>query len=341
MELTGRQIAEYLGISKQAVLQRAKREKWPHIEAKGNGGNEKRFQVKDLPAAIQTVIVKRGDLRPEACAGLCPEAALEAARRFSGGMELELSINRKATWSGVDASIVKDERVARIARILSEADQVPRGWKKRAWVEAVALKHDVRYQTIYKWKKKYGQGGLGALQHTKTTRGQASAWDDEALEFWIGLCLKREHRHKRYTRNELYHNILVVEAHRRGWKIGSLRSAYEWAEKRLTKPLLALQRGGARALDNQLPPVLRNYSDLAPFQLLVGDQHRWDFWVVDDDTGEVIRPEGYYFQDLRTRLIYGGVSDRKYDSRLIGPGSSNGHGSLGTLLVNLYRQWQA
>jgi hypothetical protein len=50
----------------------------------------------------------------------------------------------------------------------------------------------------------------------------------------------------------------------------------------------------------------------------VGDQHRFDFWVVDDDTGEVFRPEGYFWQDLRTRIIYGAAVDCRYDAWLIG-----------------------
>lgn len=80
----------------------------------------------------------------------------------------------------------------------------------------------------------------------------------------------------------------------------------------------ALQRGGLRALDNLLPPVVRDYSDLAPFEILVGDQHRFDFWVMDEETGEVFRPEGYFWQDLRTRLFYGGAIAKKYDSQLMG-----------------------
>ena len=32
-----------------------------------------------------------------------------------------------------------------------------------------------------------------------------------------------------------------------------------------------------------------------------------DDWVVDEDMGEVLRPEGYFWQDLRTRCLYGGV----------------------------------
>jgi len=64
--------------------------------------------------------------------------------------------------------------------------------------------------------------------------------------------------------------------------------------------------------------VVRSYADLAPFEIIVGDQHRFDFWVTDEDTGEVFRPEGYFWQDLRTRAFYGAAVAKKYDSHLMG-----------------------
>lgn len=67
-----------------------------------------------------------------------------------------------------------------------------------------------------------------------------------------------------------------------------------------------------------IPPILRTYSDLDPGEILVGDQHRFDFWVVDEETGELFRPECYIFWDLRTRLAYGGAVAKKYDSQLMG-----------------------
>lgn len=120
------------------------------------------------------------------------------------------------------------------------------------------------------------------------------------------------------TLRALYDDVLTIEAQRRGWRIGTYVSAVWWYEKKVTPAMRALRDGGMRALDNILPPILRNYSDLAPFEMLVGDQHKFDFWVVDDDTGTVFRPEGYLWQDLRTRIIYGAAFDRRYDAHLCG-----------------------
>jgi len=224
-------------------------------------------------------------------------------------------------WSperAISEGALRDNRVRTILAILREAEAVPRDWTKgkRRWIEFVAAKHAVKWQTIYRWLKKYDKRGIAGLEHRKSSREKPKAWTPEALDWWIGLCLKPAHR--KMDLRALYEDILVIESHRRGWEIGCQESATWWYKKRVTPQLLALQKGGMRALDNVLPPVLRNYSDLAPFEMLVGDQHRFDFWVVDDDTGKVFRPEGYIWQDLRTRVIYGAAFDHRYDAHLCG-----------------------
>jgi putative transposase len=321
--VTMKEIAQATGKNRSSILRRSAKEKWPFTEMAAPGGRVKIFRVKDLPSDIQVAVIQGMDEVPvDVTCGLCPEAALAAAEK-SGELMPVLSGPANGrngrTWEAgraVGMDVVRDERVKRVARIVQEALDVPKGWKKRAWVESVAERYGVGWQTIYKWIKKYHRSGLAGLQHTKSTRGTATAWDEEALEWWVGLNLKREHR--KISKEELYYSALMPEAAQRGWNIGSYRSALWWLDKRLTPQLLALQRGGRRALDNVLPPILRDYSDLQPFDIVVGDQHRWDFWCVDEDTGEVLRPEGYFWQDLRTRVMFGGAVDRKYDSHLIG-----------------------
>jgi len=212
---------------------------------------------------------------------------------------------------------LQNPRIKKILAALRDLHDLPVDWgkTKTAWRRVVALKHGVSLRILLTWQKQYKEGGIAGLRHTKPGKGVPRIWSPDALEFWISLCAKREHR--KINRKELY-EILVIEAQRRGWEIGGYKSATHWFSKRWNPALDAMQRGGMRALDNILPPVLRDYSDLKPFEILCGDQHRFDFWVTDEETGEVFRPEGYLWQDLRTRIIYGAAVDRKYDSWLIG-----------------------
>lgn len=319
MNLSAVEIAAALDVTARAVNKRVKKENW-----KGkviNGRKEKRYPVSALPADVQVEIARKVDMPSEILPSLAPEAALEAAKRRGGlpalyNKGIANSVPTSAfPGKAFDMEVLRDPNVARWGRIIQEAEAVPVGRKKRAWVEEVALKHNTTASTVYRKEKKYEAGGLAGLHHTKSTRSQPRKWTPEAVDWWVGLCLKKEHR--KISKDALY-RILSQEARKRGWEIGGMWSALWWFDKRVTPQLLALQRGGLRALDNTLPPVLRNYADLDPMEILVGDQHKFDFWVVDEESGQVFRPEGYFWQDLRSRCFYGGALDKKYDSYLMG-----------------------
>lgn len=323
MSLPAREIGELAGKTERAIQVRAKKESWVFIEENGRarGGIIKKYPVSSLPSDIQKLLVKNMEtISTDIIPYLAPEVALEASLKTTD-FELQnagFGSQNKAAWSdqtAISLDVIRDPRVRRIAGVVQEALEVPGGWKKRKWVEAVAIKNDTTWQTIYKWIKKYEKKGLAGLKHSKKNGGEPRAWTPAAIDWWVGLCLKKEHR--KIAKDALY-DVLIIEAHKNGWKIGCYESAMWWLNKRVTPQLLALQRGGLRALDNTLPPVLRSYADLDPFEILVGDQHKFDFWVTDDDTGEVFRPEGFFWQDLRTRNFYGGAVGRKYDAYMVG-----------------------
>lgn len=319
--ITTKQLAAALGVVPRTVRRRAGREGWPWVNGNGRGREVRCYPIATLPAAVQKKIVEAGMVQPEAVTALAPTAALIATQHMDLYKGIANNVPEQSDlWrptTAVSPRTIRDERVQRLAAIITEALDVPASWTrgKRAWIEAVAVKHGTTFQTIYRNIKRYREAGLAGLQHRKANAGRAKNWSPEALAFWIGLVLKRPHR--RVPLQGLY-DLLCVEAQKNGWRIGSYRSATWWKNEKVTPQLQALQRGGSRALDNALPPVVRDYSDLAPFEILVGDQHRFDFWVMDDDTGEVFRPEAYLWQDLRTRLIYGMAVARRYDSHLVG-----------------------
>ena len=319
--VTAAQIAGATGKSVQAIHKASCKQGWKFKTIKGRGKPRKEYLLNSLPGDIQKIMIE--NMESTEIIGmiptLAPAAAMAATAKLAGldGGRMRPPA-RGSSWSdgtAVSESVLTDPRVRRIARIVQEALDVPASWKKSKWIDATAVKHDTTRPTIYKWIKKYRKQGLSGLAHTKSNRGRPKVWAPEAIDWWVGLCLRREHR--KIAKDALY-DILIIEAEKKGWRIGCYESALSWYNKKATPQLQALQRGGARALDNTLPPVVRTYADLAPFEILVGDQHRFDFWVIDDDTGEVFRPEGYFWQDLRSRAFYGGALDKKYDSQLIG-----------------------
>ena len=293
-------------------------------ERKRNGRLSPKILPASLPPDIQKTVVAKQGAPAAMLPALAPEAALEAVGQRMPVASFTDSLSSGGGLSGwtpetaISEQDLQDPRVRRILAILRDVEAMPRSWTKgrRRWIENVAARNDCSFQAVYRWLKKYEKRGIAGIFHRKSTREKPRAWTPEAVDFWIGLVLKREHR--KVDLRALYEDALAIEAQRRGWRIGTYESARWWYDKRVSPQLLAIQKGGLRALDNVLPPILRDYSDLQPFEMLVGDQHRFDFWVVDDETGEVFRPEGYFWQDLRTRIIYGAAVDKRYDAWLIG-----------------------
>lgn len=269
-----------------------------------------------LPPALQVAI--RAATSPGELASIPPEAGGCPGQEARNAAAIVIEEARKEAASIPPASprALSSPSVAGKVQIVAEAALPPHGWGKglRAWKEHVALKHGISPQTLYRWLKDEKEKGLDGLLHGNAVPRGHRAWDRQAVEYWHGLVLKREHR--QMSQRVLYGH-LADEAARQGWRIGSYSGAVTLA-KEIPAPLLAYRDGGTRALDNALPSIRRDYGDLAPFEIIVGDQHRFDLWVRDVATGEIFRPEGYLWQDLCTRTVYGLAVGRRYDSRMIG-----------------------
>jgi len=330
---TAAEIARMTDVHKTTIARRAKKDSWLSIKGNGKGGNRVKYPLVSLPPQIQnSILIYIKDGNPENTAqivDLLPALAPSVASRvvadlmpvpFGTFVDAITAKSGMSSWTpetAINEQDLLNPRIRNILAILREVEAMPRDWTKgrRKYIEAIALKHEIKWQTIYRWLKKYDKRGIAGLRHEKSTKDKGKVWTPAALDFWKSLCWKTEHRG--VDKKDLY-EILAIEARREGWRIGGYESANWWFKKHMNPLMEAMQRGGLRALDNLLPPILRDYSDLAPFEILVGDQHRFNRWVMDEETGEVFRPEGYLWQDLRTRIIYGAAVDRKYDSWLIG-----------------------
>lgn len=311
-------------MSKSTIIRRAQKENWPFTGEKTRGGSLRKYHIPDLPPDIQEALIYKEGVKPEMLPALAPSAAAMALEQLHPMDTLsmtEAATTTRASWSpetAISEQDLQNPRVRKILAVLRDVDAMPRTWSKgrRKWIENVAARHDCTFQAVYRWLDKYEKRGIAGICHRKSSQGKPRAWTPEAIEFWVSLCGKREHRGA--NRRALYEDRLLVEGARRNWDVGSYESANWWFEKRWNPVMEAMQKGGIRALDNVLPPILRDYSDLQPFEILVGDQHRFNRWIVDEETGEVYRPEGYLWQDLRTRIIYGAAVDKRYDAWLIG-----------------------
>lgn len=350
---TAKEIAGIINVHRTTIVRRAKKENWTFVNENGKGGDIVKYPLPALPADVQERIIiyikdTNGENTTDTIAqtaallpALKPSVALKAIENigfedeFLSGSMVETArpktneeMIKYYDKAGPELAVMMKPRVQNIVRIIEKAMAPPAGWKKREWIEAVAEENDMAWQSIYRYIKKHKEKGLVGLDHTKSYKNKTRKWTPEARDHWIGLCLKRDHR--KIDKKSLYKR-LIEDARQRGWRIGSEGSAYQIYRSYNKRHLLeAYQRGGMRGLDNALRPILRDYSDLAPFECLVGDQHRKNRWVVDDMTGDVIRIEAYVWQDLRTRVIYGGACAKNYSAYVMGLALRMGLRTFGT-----------
>ncbi len=142
----------------------------------------------------------------------------------------------------------------------------------------------------------------GYVPRPKMPQGRSVfAWSPEAIVWMKAFYLAAKHEVGGGSKRNAYREV-CKEAAIRGWKVGTEQSAYKHL-KDVHALLEKYTEGGTRALDN-LFYIARDLTHIKPFEIIVGDQHIFDWWVIDD-TGKEIRPQCYLWLDMRTRLPYG------------------------------------
>ncbi|MCL2808659.1 MAG: Mu transposase C-terminal domain-containing protein, partial [Treponema sp.] len=200
---------------------------------------------------------------------------------------------------------------------LSKMATVYDDWRRRDALMPLSLvyenlsrKHGVSASSIKRYVAYIKKNGY---QPKEKNPRSLMAWDAQALEFFKQFYLMAARDVGHCTVRNAYRQTEIM-AKQKGWKIGSEPSAYIYARE-IHSALKLYVKGGSRALDN-LFYIARDLSSLRPFQIIVGDQHRFDFWVTDEN-GVYFRPECYLWLDMRTRLPYGIAFDRHYTSRTV------------------------
>jgi len=193
----------------------------------------------------------------------------------------------------------------------------PQGIKSTDWVAAIAEELGMSPRSLYrKMENMKTYGTLKPPRKKRADRGVVRSWDGGAEDIFRTLAMKPENRHA--TVKALY-NRTIIEAEKYGLHVGSERTAYRIYEE-MGQVAHTFRKKGWRGVENEiLPPILRDYSkDLQPNDIWVGDQHTWNWFVINEFTGTIFRLQGYVWQDLRTRGITGVSLAAQYDSPTIG-----------------------
>ncbi|MEN6420706.1 MAG: DNA-binding protein, partial [Smithella sp.] len=174
---TAKEISEIINKSQRMVEIRARKEAWAYIEEAGNGrgGKTKKYPITSLPADVQQAIINKEGVKPELLPALKPAAAAAMISKHTGADEFLATCDMTKALdvistggkgydrdTAVNEQDLVDPRIAKIMAIIRESEAMPRNWNggKRKWIESVAMRHAVQWQSIYRWIKKYEKKGI-------------------------------------------------------------------------------------------------------------------------------------------------------------------------------------
>lgn len=152
---------------------------------------------------------------------------------------------------------------------------------------------------------------FGILGKTKKTK--KSAFDPEAELYIKGYYLSFM-RNTNIQQKKPAWVALQKMAKEKGWKIGCRASAYTMLDE-IPEILKRYAIAGNRALDN-FYFIRRDWNNLKPSEIWIGDQHVCDYWVMDPECPDKpYRPVIYLWEDGATRMVAGlAVGRGSYDS---------------------------
>jgi putative transposase len=313
--LTVAEVSRYLNKSERTIQKNCKAGRYTTISVlsnKGRGGKELKIALSSLPSDAQVRWVKQNR-------ELAKKLSSAITDKLSAMAILEIEKMRNVISIGsTNLNDEEKEELGKILEMIDEAKKVPFGVSKRAYIEKVAKKYGKGRSTLQRYIKIFRETGLAGLKElvSKKRDKKLMAWDVEAIEFMRGVYLAGVRDGNEISKEKAF-EVVSREAKKKGWRVGSIASAYRYLSS-INPMLLKFAKGGRQALDN-LFYIARSYEDLRPFQVVVGDQHQFDFWVRDTENGEVFRPMGYFFVDAKTRVVYGfALSGRKYNAVTIG-----------------------
>jgi putative transposase len=300
-----------LGISKQAIHKRASKEGWQYREVTVRGGRQKLYSFASLPNDVKQKIIHH---------------IIEKMQNITPSQIAEIP-----TLHIPPEEIAKPEtsrKITAIRLILSKPPEL----KTEDYFQMIANALNLHKNTLWKWWKAFKEGTLFkprksyGIQLPGITK-KLRAWQEELAAFAISLLLSNP-RKRRSDLKRLYLEV-QKKANELGVSCPSYAS-FTRLEKWLADDLKLLRdKGRDGFLNIATPPVRRDRRAYHPFELLVGDQHHWDYYAVVPETGEVVSLEVFAWADMRSLTTFPAVAVRHYNRYTVGLALINAVRSVG------------
>lgn len=238
-------------------------------------------------------------------------AVPESVRRRLGIEEKAGKIKKmkEAEQLTIKPEDIGDEMKQRL-RVVQFAKSKPEGVRTADWYAEISRRENVSVPTIYRWLKDAERGkvvsdrapvhvALEASGEHLHVSVKSRSFAPQAMEYGIALLMQNQ-----FLDTKTAYMELAVEAEKQGWEIGSLQSFYR-AVASLPEIARIYTQRGKRGVEAIIKPYIeRDNTKYGVYEELVGDQHIFDYIVLDAD-GEPIRPQMFMWGDTRSRYLTG------------------------------------
>jgi len=286
--LSANEIAQHLGITRQGVHWKARKEGWPSRWRRSNGGRRREYLLECLPETVSTPILRTGETPGrEAAAGLGRlSTSLKALSLSKGSPERPShgdargAVNRPRSPSPRFASLSQApesyRRVAEMrARILIDWESRAARFS-RALADSIDPHWGVSARTLWRWKKSNASHGLLGL--LPRWRGPASSIPEEAWAVFISVYLDQN----RPSAEDAYERALLAWAADHAGDVTAVPSVSAFRRRVKDMPAAALlyYREGPKAYSDRAEPFLtRDFEEIAAGDEFDLDHHPLDFYA--------------------------------------------------------------
>jgi putative transposase len=282
-------LAEIIGKSRRTIQLRIKKDS--SIVTRLIDKKKIEILITSLPSEWQTLVIKKTKSTDIPIVALSTPAQLIVIQK---------------TAVGIGSKI--DEKQRKKMLIALKLDNKPSNITKGEWILQVAFYFSVSQSTVRRISKEHK--AFNVIGRPKN-KNRNQKWSKESIKYLQGYYLAALKQHGACNKKTAVNAVIKI-ANERSWPIGCQSSAYTILSD-INPLLIAFATGGNRALDNYFW-IARDCDALKPFQIVIGDQHIFDYWIADYDTGLIRRPECYLWLDMCTKLIYGIAFDKHYSS---------------------------
>jgi len=280
--LSVRQISELTGLTKQAIIARAKSEAWESEERICQGGKRSVYRLDSISGDIRDMYYQT---KIWADTGESVSEYAQRNRIFTDMRTLRESADKIDCYRRLESA--------------------PKGTRTNV-ARGLAKKYEVTLATVWRWRKAIAnlkekpcsdvllKGSRVRLPHTRK-------FDTEAVRYGISVYVAHQQNGIRPA-----YEKMREKAYEEGWRIGDY-SNFTRLIKKLPREILTIGEKGFDGFRNSDAFKLRrDWLQVPVYTVLCGDQKVNDYYTIDLHTGRVYAMNWYIFMDC-TSTFWSGV----------------------------------